>query len=108
MIDADAISRMRTEAILINVGRGGLVDESALLRALKEGRISGAALDVFAVEPLPPDSALWGLPNVLVSPHTAALSVHENERITVLFIENLRHYLAGEELVSIVHSEFFY
>jgi phosphoglycerate dehydrogenase-like enzyme len=108
MIDADAISRMRAEAILVNVGRGGVVDESALIQALAEGRIAGAALDVFAVEPLPPDSVLWALPNVLVSPHTAALSIHENERIVGLFIENMRHYLAGETLVSLVNSKSFY
>ena len=67
-----------------------------------------AALDVFATEPLAPDSALWDLPNVLVSPHTAALSLRDNERIVALFMENLRHYLAGDELVSCVRPILLY
>lgn len=98
LIDAAAISRMRTDAILVNVGRGGVVDEPALIQALEEGRLAGAALDVFATEPLPPENALWGLRNVLVSPHTAALSWRENHRIVDLFIDNLRRYLDGEQL----------
>ena len=100
MIDAAAIERMHSGAVLVNIGRGGVVDEPALVQALQQGRLAGAALDVFATEPLPPDSALWDLPNVLLSPHTAALSVHENERIVALFSENVRRYLAGEELLS--------
>lgn len=100
MIDAAAISRMRTGAILVNVGRGGVIDERALVEALEQGRLAGAALDVFATEPLPSDSPLWDLPNVLLSPHTAGLSRRENERITALFTENLRRYLAGDELLS--------
>ena len=108
LIDAAAISRMRTGAVLVDVGRGGVVDEPALVRALEEGRLAGAALDVFATEPLPPDSALWDLPNVLVSPHTAALSLRENERIVALFMENLRRYLAGDELISRVHPTLLY
>ena len=97
MIDAAAIERMHSGAVLVNIGRGGVVDEAALVEALEQGRLAGAALDVFATEPLPPDSALWNLPNVLLSPHTAGLSVHENERIVALFSENLRRYLAGED-----------
>ncbi len=100
MIDAAAIERMHSGAVLVNIGRGGVVDEAALVEALEQGRLAGAALDVFATEPLPPDSALWDLPNVLLSPHTAGLSVHENERIVALFSENLRRYLAGEDLLG--------
>jgi len=103
MIDAAAISRMHSGAVLVNVGRGGVLDEPALVQALEEGRLAGAALDVFAAEPLPPDSPLWDLPNVLISPHTAGLSVRENERIVALFTENLRRYLAGNDLLSRVH-----
>jgi phosphoglycerate dehydrogenase-like enzyme len=73
MIDAAAIERMHSGAVLVNVGRGGVVDEPALVAALAQGRLAGAALDVFATEPLSPDSALWNLPNVLISPHTAGL-----------------------------------
>ena len=108
MIDAQAISRMRTDAILINVGRGGVVDEDALIKALKAGQLAGAALDVFETEPLPPDSPLWRLPNVLISPHTAALSVHENERIVALFTENLRRYLRGDDLLNRVTPTLLY
>ena len=100
MIDAAAIERMHSGAVLVNIGRGGVVDEPALVEALEQGRLAGAALDVYATEPLPPDSALWELPNVLLSPHTAGLSVHENERIVALFCENLRRYLAGEDLLG--------
>ncbi|MCZ4588153.1 hypothetical protein JWS13_00810 (plasmid) [Rhodococcus pseudokoreensis] len=72
----------------------------AATTALEQGRLATTALDVFATEPLPPDSALWELPNVLLSAHTAGLSVHENERIVTLFCENLRRYLAGEDLLG--------
>jgi phosphoglycerate dehydrogenase-like enzyme len=108
MLDAEAIGRMKPGAILIDAGRGGVIDEPALVVALREKRLKGAALEVFATEPLPTDSPLWDLPNVLISPHTAALSVHENERIDALFIENLRRYLRGDELLSRVDPELFY
>jgi phosphoglycerate dehydrogenase-like enzyme len=100
MIYAAAFERMRTGAVLVNVGRGGVVDEPALVEALEQGRLAGAALDVFDTEPLPLDSPLWSLPTVLLSPHTVGLSLRENERIVTLFRENLRRYLAGEELLS--------
>ncbi|MEO6793716.1 MAG: D-2-hydroxyacid dehydrogenase [Mycobacterium sp.] len=100
MIDAAAIERMHSGAVLVNVGRGGVIDEAALIEALEQGRLAGAALDVFATEPLSPDSALWTLPNVLLSPHTTGLSVHENERIVTLFSENLRRYLTGADLLG--------
>jgi phosphoglycerate dehydrogenase-like enzyme len=99
MFDAAAIERMHAGAVLVNVGRGGVIDEPALIRALEQSRLAGAALDVFASEPLPADSVLWTLPNVLLSPHTAGLSIHENERLVELFSENLRRYLAGEDLL---------
>jgi phosphoglycerate dehydrogenase-like enzyme len=108
MFDAHAFELMSAGAIFINVGRGSVVDEDALVAALKSGRLRGAALDVFATEPLPADSPLWDLPNVLISPHTAALSVHENERIVGLFCDNLRRYLAGEELVNRVDRRLLY
>jgi phosphoglycerate dehydrogenase-like enzyme len=108
MLDGQAIARVKPDAILVNAGRGGVIDELALIRALREHRLKGAALEVFATEPLPADSPLWDLPNVLISPHTAALSVHENERIDELFCENLRRYLAGEELLSRVDTRLFY
>jgi phosphoglycerate dehydrogenase-like enzyme len=108
MLDAQAISHIKPGAILVNAGRGGVIDEPALVQALRAQRLRGAALEVFATEPLPTDSPLWDLPNVLISPHTAALSVHENERIVELFCENLRRYLAGEELLGRVDPTLFY
>jgi phosphoglycerate dehydrogenase-like enzyme len=102
------IGRMKRGAILVNIGRGAVVDEDALVDALRSGRLRGAALDVYATEPLPADSPLWELDNVILSPHTAAQSVRENERIVELFADNLRRYLAGEELRSRIRTDLFY
>jgi phosphoglycerate dehydrogenase-like enzyme len=108
LISRERIASMRDGAIFVNVGRGGVVDEEALIEALRTRRLRGAALDVFATEPLPGSSPLWDLDNVLVSPHTAALSYRENERVVELFAENLRRYLAGEELLSRIDIDVFY
>jgi phosphoglycerate dehydrogenase-like enzyme len=108
LIGRDTIARMRDGAVLVNVGRGGVVDEDALVDALTSGKIAGAALDVFAEEPLPASSPLWELDNVILSPHTAALSIRENERIVDLFAENLRRYLRGDELLSRIRTSVFY
>jgi len=108
LIDRARIERMKPGAVFVNVGRGGVVDEEALVEALRSGRLRGAALDVFQQEPLPAGSPLWELDNVILSPHTSALSVHENERIIELFAENLRRYLAGEELLSPIRTDVFY
>lgn len=104
----DLIDALPAHAILINVGRGTTVDEDALVAALQEGRLAGVALDVTAQEPPSPDSPLWTLDNVLLSPHTAALSVHENERIVEQFIANLHRFLAGEPLHQLVDTAEFY
>jgi phosphoglycerate dehydrogenase-like enzyme len=98
LLDSDAIAAIKPGAILVNVGRGGVVDEPALIDALANGHLSGAALDGFATEPLDPDSPLWELPNVIISPHTAALAEAENARIVSVFADNLRRYLAGDPL----------
>jgi len=108
LIGRARIERMKPGAVFVNVGRGGVVDEDALVDALRSGHLRGAALDVFAHEPLPPESPLWELDNVILSPHTSALSVHENARIVELFAENLRRYLAGEELASRIRTDVFY
>ena len=90
-------------AYLINIARGAVVDEQALIAALRSGQLGGAALDVFAVEPLPSSSPLWDLPDVLISPHSASTSDRENERITDLFCDNLRRFLAGEPLRNVLN-----
>jgi phosphoglycerate dehydrogenase-like enzyme len=108
LIDRRRIGLLKPGAILVNIGRGPVLDEDALIDALRSGRVRGAALDVFATEPLPPDSPLWELDNVILSPHTAAQSIRENERIVELFADNLRRYLAGEELRSRIRTDLFY
>lgn len=105
MVDAAALGRMRSEAVLINVARGGLVDQEALVEVLQEGRIRGAALDVFASEPLPHESPLWELPNVLITPHVSAVTSRYWERETELITENLRRYLEGVPLVNVVDKD---
>jgi phosphoglycerate dehydrogenase-like enzyme len=95
-------------AVLINIGRGALVDEEALVDALRSGRLGGAFLDVFAEEPLPPESPLWDLPDVVVSPHSASTSEGENERIVALFCENLRRDRAGEPLLNVLDVDRLY
>jgi phosphoglycerate dehydrogenase-like enzyme len=108
MFSAELVEAMPDGAILVNVGRGTTVDEEALVEALRSHRLAGAALDVFATEPLPAESPLWELDNVLVSPHTAALSERENERIVDLLIENLHRFLDDRPLVNLVDVEHFY
>jgi glyoxylate/hydroxypyruvate reductase A len=85
-------------AVLVNIARGQVVDEEAMIDALRAGRLGGACLDVFAAEPLPADSPLWGMDNVLVSPHSASTVASENETITDLFIDNLERFTAGRPL----------
>jgi phosphoglycerate dehydrogenase-like enzyme len=89
LIGAAEFAAMQPGVIFINIGRGQLVDEDALLAALQDGSIGFAGLDVFRTEPLPSDSPLWGLPNVLINPHSASTSHHENARITDIFLHNL-------------------
>jgi phosphoglycerate dehydrogenase-like enzyme len=99
---------LKAGATVVNVGRGTVIDEAALIDALSDGRVGFAALDVFATEPLPPDSPLWSMPSVLVSPHTAALSVHEDRRIAELFCDNATRLLDGQELRNVINTQEFY
>lgn len=108
LVDADLLNRAKPGFTLVNVGRGTVVDEAALVDALRSGQVGYAALDVFATEPLPADSPLWDLETVLVSPHTAALDVREEERIADLFVDNLHRFLAGEPMRNVVDPEFGY
>jgi phosphoglycerate dehydrogenase-like enzyme len=108
LVGEEVLGAVRPGTVLVNVGRGTVVDELALLGALEDGRIGFAALDVFASEPLATTSPLWDHPNVLVSPHTAALDRREEERIVEQFIANLRRFLDGEELANRVDTVEFY
>jgi phosphoglycerate dehydrogenase-like enzyme len=92
---------MRESAVFINVGRGQTVQESALLRALHEGWIAGSVLDVFAREPLPPESPFWGLENVLITCHSSGRSSHSRQR-TAIFCDNLRRFKEGRPLRNVV------
>jgi len=102
MFNRERLARMKSDAYLVNVSRGALVDEPALIECLQKKQIGGAALDVFATEPLPPESPLWLLENLIITPHTAALAQTLWERHYALIAENLRHYLAGEPLNNVV------
>ena len=109
LLDADAIASMKPGAYFANVGRGTVVDEAALVEALESGHLSGAALDVFEVEPLPVESPLWELENVIVSAHTTDVVPDLiNSAQTDLFCENLRRYLAGDELQNILDKRLLY
>jgi phosphoglycerate dehydrogenase-like enzyme len=96
LVGREVLAAMKTTACLINVARGGIVDEAALAEALTSGRIAGAALDVFAEEPLPASSALWSCPNVLISPHLGGLNTRYLRDLLPLLTENTRRFLAGE------------
>jgi phosphoglycerate dehydrogenase-like enzyme len=102
MIDEAAIAAMKQDAWLINVARGRLIDDTALIRALRDGRIGGAALDAFRDEPLPPNSPYWDLRNVILTPHTAWSSTRVLDRSVELFCDNLARFSRGEPLRNVV------
>ena len=109
LLNADAIAAIKPGAYFANVGRGSVVDEGALVGALRDGQLSGAALDVFEVEPLPQESPLWDLENVIISPHaTDMVPSLINKRQTDLFCENLRRYLEGEPLLNVLDKKLLY
>jgi phosphoglycerate dehydrogenase-like enzyme len=98
MVNAGVLASMRPTARLINVGRGDLVDEDALVDALRDGVIAGAALDVFATEPLPREHPLWTMPHVIVTPHSSGRSSGSDRRAMTIFLDNLAHFEAGRPL----------
>ena len=100
MIGERVLGRMKPGAYLVDLSRGGVVDHGALIQALQEKRLAGAALDVYPVEPLPESSPLWELPNVILTPHIAGASAHYYERAMELFVENFKRYLAGQPLLN--------
>lgn len=104
LMSSERIARMKPSAVFINVGRGKTVDEAALVEALANGRIRGAALDVFESEPLAPEHPLWQLENVLISPHTADRTNDSHVRAIQFFIENLRRFRAGDSLENVVNK----
>ncbi len=108
LIGERELRAMKPTAFVVNIARGEIVDEAALVQALREGWIAGAGLDVFEKEPLPPDSELWKLENVILSPHVSAATAHYDDRAVNLFSENLRRYLRGDELLNLVNRKLAY
>jgi phosphoglycerate dehydrogenase-like enzyme len=104
LFSRERIALMKPGAVLINVGRGKTVDEDAVVEALREHRIRGAALDVFDTEPLPPEHPFWQLDNVLLSPHTADHTSDSHTRAMQFYLENLRRFRAGESLQNVVNK----
>jgi phosphoglycerate dehydrogenase-like enzyme len=104
MIDADALAAMKPGALFVNVGRGTMVDEPALIDALERGHVGAAVLDVTSEEPLPADNPLWDAPNVFISAHCSATSDGYVERVLAVFLDNLARYLAGQPLRNVVDA----
>jgi phosphoglycerate dehydrogenase-like enzyme len=108
LFDAKAFNAMKPTAFLVNIARGEICDQEALIQALRQKRIAGAALDVATPEPLPPDNPLWSLPNVMISPHVSGVAAPFEDRILTIFAENMRRYLAGEPTYNLVDKELNY
>jgi phosphoglycerate dehydrogenase-like enzyme len=108
MIGERELRAMKPTAYIVNIGRGGIIDEGALVRALQEGWIAGVGLDVFEEEPLPEDSPLWKLENVVITPHYAGITPRYDERAMAIFLDNLRRYKAGEPLRNVVDKKLGY
>lgn len=100
MIGAEELAQMKPTAHLVNVARGKVVDEQALVLALEKGQIAGAGLDVFAIEPLPSDSPFWQMRNVIVTPHSSAREPDRDDRAVELIAENYERYLSGQQLIN--------
>lgn len=100
LVSKEEFEAMKPSAFLIDMSRGGVVDQAALIEALQEKRIAGAGLDVFPEEPLPSSSPLWKMPNVLITPHVSGISSHYSERAMALFEENMNRYLVGMPLYN--------
>ena len=105
VIGEEELRAMKPYSYIVNVGRGSAIDEEDLVKALREGWIGGAGLDVFSEEPLPSTSPLWNLANVVMTPHTSGGSPHIGRRSVEFFCENLRRFLVGEELLNIVDKK---
>lgn len=105
LIGRQQLQRMKLGARLINIGRGDVLDEDALVESLQAGHLAGAYLDVFRTEPLPSDSPFWDMPNVLITPHSAAAAPRREERIVDIFLDNLRRYLDGQPLNNVFQRD---
>lgn len=108
LISKAELALMQPHSFLVNIGRGGLIDQEALIAALRDGHLEGAALDVTDPEPLPAESPLWQMENVIITPHISGMSSHYNDRAVELFAENLRRYLQHESLLNVVQRKLGY
>jgi phosphoglycerate dehydrogenase-like enzyme len=108
LIGKEEITYMKPGAVLINISKGAVVDEDALVDALLSGHLGGAALDVFRTEPLPLESPLWNMPRVIISPHSSSTDDKQNERLTDVFVDNLHRYLASKPLNSVLDKKLLY
>ena len=108
IIDAAALRAMRSDAYLINVGRGESIDDAALIQALRSGAIAGAALDVFDAEPLPSAHPFWSLPNLVLTPHISGYTARYFEKVVALFEDNLARYVSGQPLRNVVDKQLGY
>jgi len=108
MLDERAFELMKPGAYVINIGRGATIDETALTQALFSGKIAGAGLDVFEEEPLPGDSLLWDMPNVIITAHYAGNTPYYDQRALKIFLENLERYTTGRPLLNIVDKSIGY
>ncbi|MBA3314244.1 MAG: D-2-hydroxyacid dehydrogenase [Planctomycetaceae bacterium] len=108
LFDADRIAKMKAGSFLINIGRGAIVDLTALTESLRSGHLGGAALDVFEIEPLPKEHPLWDFENVLITPHVAAASPRIAERHLATLLENVRRFAVGEPLINAVDKAAWY
>lgn len=108
MIGEQELQAMKSTAYIVNIGRGGTIQENALVRALQEGWIAGAGLDVFETEPLPDDSPLWEMDNVIITSHYSGLTPRYHERALAIFLDNLRRYRGGEPLRNVVDKQLGY
>jgi phosphoglycerate dehydrogenase-like enzyme len=108
LIGEAELAAMKPGSYLIDVSRGGIIQQPALITALQEKKLAGAALDVFPEEPLPANNPLWKLPNVIITPHIAGSSAVYNQRAVDLFVENLKRYLAGSPLFNLYNPDLGY
>jgi D-3-phosphoglycerate dehydrogenase len=108
LINAERLAQMKPTAFLVNIARGDIIDEEALAQSLRAGRIAGAGIDVCATEPLPAESTLWDVPNLVITPHGAGLSPNRRRRLIEFFCQNLRRYLASEPLLNVVDPRIGY
>ncbi len=108
LIGAAQIAQLPQGAVIINIARGAVMHQNALIENLQSGHLQGAALDVFEVEPLPADNPLWDMPNVIISPHSASTADTENKKLTDLFCENLRRYLNNDPMLNVLNTDLLY